>query len=151
MDRHAPTAVVLQAPTDVVGLFVVEGDLIELPNRNNVHEIPGLSGVVAPVTPAIRPREHMIRVRRVYPHGVIIPVDSAHALRRKRLSTVLGIKHLRAKLPDAEVIVGVDANLAVVRRPWIRIAHFLPSLAFVVAAKSPALLLLHDGVDDVRS
>src|SRR5712691_2486940 len=74
-------------------------------------------------------------------------MNSSHALRRKRFAPILGIKHRRAQLPDAEIIIGVDANLAVVRRPWIGIAHLLPGFAFVLATIRSALLVLHDAVN----
>src|SRR5437016_10969735 len=71
------------------------------------------------------------------------------ALRRKRFSSVLGIEHRRTEFPDPEVVIGIDPNLAVVGRPRIRIAHLLPRLALVLAAISSALLVLHDGINDV--
>src|SRR5712664_3617771 len=73
-----------------------------------------------------------------------------HALRCKSFSSILGIEHWRAKLPDPEIVIGIDPNLAVVRRPRIRIAHLLPRLTFVLAAISPDLLVLNYRVDDVR-
>src|SRR5260370_6790571 len=73
-----------------------------------------------------------------------------HALRCKSFSSILGIEHWRVELPDPEVVIGIDPNLAVVRRPRIRISHLLPRLAFVLAAISAALLVLHDRVNDVR-
>ena len=148
--RPAPTPVVLQAAADVIRLLVVEADFVELSDGDGVDEIPGLPAVVAPVNPAIRAREHVIRIRGIDPHGVIVAMNPLHALRRKRFSSVLGIEHRRTEFPDPEVVMGIDPNLAVVRRPRIRIAHLLPRLALVLAAISSALLVLHDRVNDVR-
>ena len=75
-------------------------------------------------------------------------MNSFHALRRKRLSAILGIEHRCTEFPDPEIIIGINANLAVVGRARIGIAHLLPGLAFVLAAISPALVVLHDGVNN---
>src|SRR5258708_4507394 len=114
-----------------------------------VDELPSLSGVVAPVNSAIRSGEHAIRILGIDPHRVEISMNTARTLGRKSFPAILRIKHLRAELPDAEIIIGVDANLAVIRRPRIGIAHLLPGITFILAAISSALLVLNDGVNDV--
>ena len=148
--RPAPTAVVLQAAADVVGFLVVEPHFVELSDRDGVDEVPGLPRVVAPVNPAIRSRKHVIRIRRIDPHRMVVSVDAPDALRRKSFSSILGVKHRRAQRPDAQVIVRIDPHLAVVRRPRIRIAHLFPRFAFVLAAVNAALFMLYQRIDDVR-
>ena len=81
LDRPAPTPVVLQASADVIRLFVVEPHFIELTDRDGVDEVPGFPRVIAPVDAAVGPRNHVIRIRRIDPHRVIIAVNSVHALR----------------------------------------------------------------------
>src|SRR5438094_1229228 len=77
----APTAVVLQAAADVVGLFIVERHFVKLPDGDGVDEVPGLPGIVAPVNAAIGPGEHLMRIAWVNPHRVIVSVNAMDALR----------------------------------------------------------------------
>src|SRR6266436_1611190 len=139
----APASVVLQTATDVIGLLVIEGDFVELSDGNGVEEIPGLAGVVAPVNSAVRTGNHVVRIRGIDPHGVIIAVNAPNALGRESFSAILGVKHLRAERPDSQIVVGIDAHLAVVRGPRIGVAHSLPGLTFIIAAKDSALFVLH--------
>jgi len=77
-------------------------------------------------------------------------VDAPHAIRHEFLAAVLGVEHLRTEFPDTQIIIGIDANLAIVRRPRVCVAHLLPRLAFVFAAECSALFVLHNRVNDVR-
>src|SRR5262249_14753182 len=77
-----------------------------------------------------------------------ITVDALDAIGGKPLAAILGVKHFRAKLPDAQIVAGVDANLAVVGGARIGVAHFLPGFAFVIAAEGPAFFVLYDSADD---
>ena len=148
--RAAPAPVVLQASADVIGLFVVEGYFIKLADGYDVQEIPIFSGVVAPMDAAVGTGDHVIGIGGIDPHGVEVAVNAVDALRDKRFSAVLGVKHLRAEFPNAQVVVGINANLAVIGRAWVGFAHALPGLAFVFAAERAALFMLNLGIDDVR-
>src|SRR5437870_13785031 len=77
-------------------------------------------------------------------------MNPSNALGRESLPSILGVKHLRAERPDSQIVVWVDAHLAVIGGPRIRIAHFLPSLALIIAAKDSTLFVLHQRIDDVR-
>src|SRR6267143_5929027 len=74
LNWSAPASVVLQAPTNVIRLFVVEADFIKLPDGDGVDEVPALARVVAPVNPAVGTRDHAVRIRRVDPHRVKVAV-----------------------------------------------------------------------------
>src|SRR5262249_35094984 len=64
-------------------------------------------------------------------------------------TAVFGKIHGGAEGPNAQVIVGIDAYLAVVRRARIGVAHLVPSLALVFAAKDSALFVLHQRINNV--
>src|SRR6266404_722198 len=100
------------------------------------------------MNPAIRPREHVIRVRRINPQPVIVTVDSSDDVLNPCLAAVLGGKHVSGALPDALVVVRIDPNLAVIHRPRIQIAHLLPRCAAVLGPEHPSLCVLDEGVDD---
>ncbi len=148
--RPAPASVVLQSAANVIGLLVVQRNFVKLPDGDGVDEIPAAPVVVAPVNSAVAPGDDVIRIRRINPHRVKIAVNSFHPIGSKFFPAVLGVKHLRAQLPNPQIIVGVNANLAVIRRPRIGVAHLFPRLALVVAAKRSAFFVLHHRVDDVR-
>src|SRR5689334_18031394 len=147
--RAAPTAVVLQTAADLIGFLVVEGYFIKLADGDDVQEIPIFSGVVAPVNAAVGAGDHVIGISGIDPHGVIVAVNTADTLGGKRFSAVFGVKHLRAEFPDAQVVVGINANLAVVGGTRIGFAHALPGFAFVFAAERAAFFMLDFGVNDV--
>ncbi len=138
--RPAPASVVLQSAANVIGLFVVEANFIKLADGDGVDEIPRAPGVVAPMDSAVAAGEHVVRIRRIDPHRMKIPVDAPHAIRHEFLAAVLGVEHLRTEFPNTQIIIGIDANLA----------HLLPRLAFVFAAECSALFVLDNRVNDVR-
>ena len=147
--RPAPTAVVLQAAADVVRPAHVCAKLVELPERHRVDVFPSASAIIAPVNAAVAARDHVAGIRGVDPHGVIIAMDARHAIGDERLPPILGVIHRRAHHPDAQVVVGIDYDLAVVGGARIGVRHLLPTLAFVLAAEDAALRVLHDGINDV--
>src|SRR5579864_4305937 len=98
---------------------------------------------------AVGAGDHVIGIGGINPHGVEVTVNAVDALRGKRFAAVLGVKHLRAKLPDAQVVVGINTNLAVIGRTRVGVAHALPGLAFVFAAESAAFFMLDLRVDNV--
>src|SRR5437763_14317067 len=81
--RPAPASVVLQTAADHVRLLIVDGNLVELANRNGVDEVPRSAVVITPMNPAIAPSNHVIRVRWINPHTMEIPVNSLYAIGRK--------------------------------------------------------------------
>ena len=98
---------------------------------------------------AVRSGEHVVRIFWIDPHRMIIPVNPMHALRVERLPAILGVKHLRAQLPNPQIVIGINSNLAVIRRSRVRFAHPLPRLAFVFAAERPAFFMLDLGINNV--
>src|SRR3984893_13969765 len=92
----------------------------------------------------------MIRVRRIDPQAVIISVDSGDDILNPGSAAVFGIEHVRGALPDSLIVARIDANLAVVHRPRINIAHLLPRRAAIFRSKYPAFRILDNGIDDVR-
>src|SRR5205823_1383279 len=57
--RPAPTAIVLKAAVNVVRLLVVNGDVVELPDRNVIKVIPVRGAIVANVETAITADDHV--------------------------------------------------------------------------------------------
>src|SRR5947207_307074 len=65
--RTAPRAIVLNTAVDEIRLPHVDVDGIELADRNLIHEIPRLAGVVGHVDAAIVPVEYVPGVLRINP------------------------------------------------------------------------------------
>src|SRR5208282_3891777 len=145
----APASVVLQTAADPVGRAHVQTQFVELSEGHRIHVIPTASRVVAPMDAAVGARDHMVRIGGINPHGVVIAVDAKTAGGDEGLAAVLGMVDGSAEHPDAQVVVGIDADLAVVGGPRVGIAHARPILTFVVAAKDSALGLLDEGTKDV--
>src|SRR5262249_10071355 len=87
--RPAPGAIVLKAAEDPVGALVVDGDVIELAERERVEMVPVVGAVVADVEPAIRADEHMQAVFRIDPHRVAVRMDTLAGVSLERLAAVL--------------------------------------------------------------
>src|SRR5258708_5744995 len=98
--RPAPAPAVLQAAANGVRLLRLHGHLVKVGDGYGVVEIPRSPAVGAPVDSAVAAGDNMIRVRRIDTHRVVIALDALHASRREFLSSVLGVEHLRAKLPN---------------------------------------------------
>ncbi len=99
---------------------------------------------------SIRTCDDVVRILGVNPHRVKIAMNTFYALRRERLSAVLGVIHRCAQHPNPQIVIGIHPHLAVVGRAWIRVAHFLPCLALVFAAVDAAFFVLHQRVNDIR-
>ncbi len=68
----------------------------------------------------------MVGIFRIDPHGMMVAVDSTEIIRAEGLSSVFGDIHPGPKNPNPLVIVGVDADLAVIHGPGIGIRHLFP-------------------------
>src|SRR5207248_3645880 len=147
--RAAPATVILQSSADVIGLFVVQRDFIKLADGDDIEEIPIFPCIVTPMDAAVGTGDHVIGIGGIDPHGVIVSVNAMDALGGECFAAVFGVKHRRAQLPNAQIIVGINADLAVVGRPRVRFTHALPGLAFIFAAERAALFVLDFGVNDV--
>ncbi len=148
--RTAPGVVVLQPPADVIRPRHVDADFVELSERNGVDEIPRLAAIAADVDAAVAARDHVIRIARIDPGGVIVAMDPLNQIRSERLAAVFRVVHLRAVNPQALIVVRIDADLAVVAAARIGVGHLRPGLAFVIAAVDAALRVLDERVDHVR-
>ena len=98
--------------------------------------------------PAVVPEHHVVRVGGIDPQRVVVHVDALHPVGGEGPPAVLGVVHLGSEHPDALVVVGVDADLAVVHRTRIRVAHPLPGEPLVLGTEDAALPVLDDRVDD---
>ena len=125
-------------------------DLVELPERDGVHEIPGAPPVPGDVDAPIAPEHHVVRVSGIDPQRVMVHMDALDPVGGEGSPAVLGVVHLGIENPDALVVARVDADLAVVHGPRVRVAHPLPGQTLVLGAEDAALLILDDGVDDPR-
>src|SRR5262249_23638756 len=135
----APIAVVLQAAANVVGLSHVSRDRVELRRRDGVDELPRRGLVVTDIQTAVVADDQVVGVIRIDPQRVVIAVrDALDHL--ERLAAVGGFMEWGAAGVDDLVVLGVDANLAVIHRAVVVVARVAPGLAFVVGAPAPAPL-----------
>src|SRR5262249_2440908 len=113
--RAAPTAVILQASANVVRLSHVHGDRVELRRRDVVDELPSRGLVVADIQTAVVPDDQVVGGIRIDPQRVVIAVrDALNHL--ESFAAVGGFVEGSAAGVDDLVVLGVDANLAVVHR-----------------------------------
>ena len=80
---------------------------------------------------AVRSGEHVVRIFRIDPQRVKVAVDAAYDVRCPGLTAIVRDVHGRGRLPDALIVVGIDANLAVVHWTRIDVAHLAPVLAAI--------------------
>src|SRR5215470_18647124 len=78
-----------------------------------------------------------------------VAMNFLDAVAGEGFAAIFGKEHLRAENPNAEVVVGIDANLTVVGGAGIGVAHFFPAFALVFAAEHAALFVLDERVNDV--
>ena len=136
-----PGVVVLHAAVDPVRVPVVDGDPVELPDRDIVDAPEGHAPVVGLVQPRVAGEVEVVGVGRVDPHRVVVGVD-AHvvggALRDlgEGASAVLAPVRRGRQRVDAVLVGGVDEDVRVIHRPDVLVAHLLPALAAVLAAVS---------------
>ncbi len=128
---------------------MVQTDFVELADRNRVHEVPTFAVVVAPVNSAIASGQNVVGIRRIDPECVEISVDFSDAIGGKGFSAIFGKIHRRAQGPDAQVVVRIDAHLAVIGRTRVGVAHLFPGFTHVLASENAALLVLHQRIDNV--
>ena len=148
--RRAPASVVLEAAVHHVGRAHVVADLVELTERDGVDEIPAPAPVPRDVDAAVVPEHHVVRVGRINPHRVVVHVDALDPVGGEGAPAVLGVVHLGSEDPDALVVVGVNADLAVVHRTRVGVAHPLPGEPLVLGTEDAALPVLDDRIDDPR-
>src|ERR1700723_3621785 len=73
----------------------------------------------------------------------------AAPLRIKRLTAIARVQQLVFQHPYLRIIIRIDSNLAEVGVP-AGLAHLLPTLSLIFAAKNPTLRVLEQRVNDVR-
>ena len=115
--RSSLGGVVLGAAVDVVeGRVVVDGDLVELGDRQVRGVAVGLAAIPGLVQSAIAADDQVVRILGIDPEGVIVDVLPALAQRPERLAAVLGDLEQRVHRVDAVEDVGVGDDLLVVLR-----------------------------------
>ena len=137
--RPHPRVVVLQPGVDPVRIAVVDGDPVDLRDRDVVHADVRLAHVEALVQAAVADDVDVARVRGIDAQHVMIGLQADVVGRRRRLllerrAAVLALDDVDAGQPDALVVVRIDGRLAVVHRPRIGRAHPLPRRAGVLGA-----------------
>src|ERR1017187_9095092 len=130
----APGVVVLQAAADVVGFLVIEGHLIELAERDVVEVFPIAPAVPGGPDAAIVAVEQVVGIGGIDPDGMHVAVDVAEAGLRKCAAAILGHIDVDAAEPDLLIVVGIDAELAEIRRARVGVAHAGPGGAAVFGA-----------------
>ena len=151
--RTDPRAVVLHASVDVVGLLVVDGDVVELADREVVHEHPILPSVTADVQAPVVAVDQIVRIVGVDEQGVVVGVHAAvgqnHVPRRP------AIRRLGDHAPEAEYVVLVGRacmDFGVVERTVadVRVlALHAEGRPAVVGAVQRIRVRLHQGVHHV--
>ena len=152
--RPAPGAVVLHAAVNVVGDIQVHGDVVVLGQRQVVHESPGLAAVVTECHAAVVPVNHVIRIVRIDPQGVVVGMDLPERHEDlERLAAVVGNADQGPEIVDAVGPLRVHLDVGVVERALdggrLRVYRH-PRLAAVRRPDQSAALRLHQGVDDAR-
>ena len=88
--RPAPTAVILQAAENPVGLLRAQGDVVELADREMVQVVPVRAAVVGAIEPAVAADDHVAAVLRVDPEGVAVGVHAPTEVAAEGLAAVRG-------------------------------------------------------------
>ena len=132
--RAAPAVVVLHAATDIERALHVVVHMVEEPDREVRQKAPGATGVPGDGEPSVVPDQDMIRISRVDPDGVHVVVRETRRVRREGLTPIDGQVQSDTAHVHPIRVGGIDANLAEVHRPRIRVAHELPGGASVLRA-----------------
>ena len=152
--RDAPGPVVLRPAVDQVRVTLVDIDVVELPDRKIVDEVPVARAVVREVQPAVVAEHHVLAHRS----GRSRARDGPRGCGRRWCRSVnvfppsIDLCMLRAQQPDAIRVRRIDANLAS--------STSAAGCAMPVAAtceprssdrKTPPLSTLDHRVDDVAA
>jgi len=151
--RPSDREVVLRPAVHVVERRrVVEGDLVELREREVLRPGPGRAPVVRLVQAAVAPRDQVLGVAGVDPEDVVVHVLERLSDLVERLSSVLRDLHPGVHGIDAGLDLRVDEDLLVVLRARRDVvAPLLPRPSLIGRSVEPPGLVggLDDGVDDV--
>ena len=151
--RTAEGEVVLGAAVDVVErLVVVDGDLVELGDRQVGEELPGGAAVTGLVQAAVTADQQAVGVVRVDPHGVVVDVLGDHRHAAEALAAVLGDVQPGVQGVDPVGVLRVgDDLLVVLGTARDVVAALLPVGAGVGRAEEAAGVAgrLDDGVQQV--
>jgi hypothetical protein len=79
-----------------------------------------------------------------------VSMDPIHKVRFEAFAPVFRYVHARTEKPNALVVLWVDSNLAVVPRTRIGRAHPCPRLTLVFRTKDATLVVLDNGINDIR-
>src|SRR6202162_6499313 len=92
----------------------------------------------------------MIGICGIDPKRVKIAVDLLPTVVAEGPAAVFGVVERRTQHPDFPIVAWIDANLAVIGRARIGVAHARPGETFVfVAVDAAVLYVLHQRVNDV--
>src|SRR6478672_2308334 len=78
-----------------------------------------------------------------------VAVNPLYQILIPRFAAIVGVEHVGCELPEALIVVWVDADLAVVHRPRIYVAHLAPGLATIVRTKGPTLQIFNQRINDI--
>ena len=154
--RPHPRVVVLHPPVDPVRVAVVDGDPVELPDRQVVDPPEGDAHVVGLVQSGVPGEVEVLGIGGVDPHGVMVGVH-AHvvggALRDlcEGAAPVLAPVRGGGQRVDAILVRRVDEDVRVVHGADVLVADLAPAVAAVLAAVSAGLgRVLDQRVQDAR-
>ena len=145
-----PGAVVLEAAVDVERHLVVDLDVVELGERQVLHEAPVPPAVIREGNAAVVAQDHPARVVGVDPELVNVAVDDrAGHHGGEGAAGVLRHRHRPVQRIDAVLVGGMGAQIRVVERPGRnagRVGDGPPAAAAVIGAQQLAPLGLHQRV-----
>ena len=121
--RSDPRTVVLHSAVHVVGLGIVDGDVVELTDGEVVHEGPIVPAVTADVQPPVVAVDEVVGVRGVNVQGMVIRMHPA--VRQddvKRTATVRRLRHHAPQAVDVVLVGRIAVDLGVVERPISHVA-----------------------------
>ncbi len=129
-------AVVLESAADVVGLFQVQAEVVELGERNGVDDFPGAAGIEAYLPAAIGTLQDIIGIGRVDPHRLMVAMDIGPD-RLEGAAPVGRFVEAAGERIDHVRVPGVDPDVGVVERPEVDVpvaVYRFPGAAPVLGA-----------------
>ena len=147
-----PHAVVLQPAENVIWIGCVNAHVIELRNRQVVSFPPGISAVVGVPNSAVISCDHMLRIVRINPNVVEIPVSAARNI-AEAFSAVAAHDQAEVRLINFVFVLGVDDQVGKIKRtPHHQLAAvtLLPGFSAILGAKQRAAIGFDQGIHDIR-
>ena len=146
-----PAAVVLQAAIDLIRVLVVDGDVVELADRQVARMPPFAAAIIADPHAAIVGTDQMLGVLGVHPH--IVPIGMAAAGRvGEALAGIVRHDHAQVHLEHAIGVGGINHQLLEIEGTPHHVAAAVarfPALAAVFRHIKRGLGMFDHGIDAI--